>query len=244
MRLVPPVLVRQSIAIATRRCGSASAALPRCRPARDLELASFLQDKTRPLECSPKGGGGSRMTEPTRPVGPTLVLVAGEREGTARWLEEVFAPHGFAVFQAVNGRDALARAHATQPDAIFIDAVLPDMSGLELCRLLREDPRITPATPMLITTPHSPTREQRLAALRAGAWDCIGRARDPDELVLKLEAAMGAKRDADRARAEGLVDPSSGLYNRQGVARRAVELGSQAFRQRSALACVVFAVDL
>jgi len=184
------------------------------------------------------------MTEPTRPVGPPLVLVAGEREETARWLEEVLAPHGFAVFQAVTGRDALARAHATQPDAIFIDAVLPDMSGLELCRLLREDPRITPATPMLITTPHSPTREQRLAALRAGAWDCIGRARDPDELVLKLEAAMGAKRDADRARAEGLVDPSSGLYNRQGVARRAVELGSLAFRQRSALACVVFAVDL
>jgi DNA-binding response OmpR family regulator len=183
------------------------------------------------------------MTEPTRPAGPTLVLVAGEREGTARWLEEVLAPHGFAVFQAVNGRHALARAHGTQPDAIFIDAVLPDMSGLELCRLLREDPRITPATPLLVTTPHVPTRDQRLAALRAGAWDCIGRATDPEELVLKLQASMRAKLDADRARAEGLVDPGSGLYNRQGVARRAVELGSQAFRQRSALACVVFAID-
>jgi PleD family two-component response regulator len=184
------------------------------------------------------------MTEPNRLAGPSLVLVAGEREGTARWLEGILAPHGFAVFQAVNGRHALARAHGTQPDAIFMDAVLPDMSGLELCRLLREDPRVTPATPLLITTPHVPTREQRLAALRAGAWDCIGRATDPDELVLKLEAAMRAKLDADRARAEGLVDPGSGLYNRQGVARRAVELGSQAFRQRSALACVVFAVDL
>src|SRR5260370_28512395 len=134
------------------------------------------------------------MTEPTPRAAAPRVLVAGEREGTAHWLEEVLAPHGFAVFQAVNGRDALARAHATQPDAIFIDAVLPDMSGLELCRLLREDPRITPATPMLITTPHSPTREQRLGALRAGAWDCSGRASDPDELVLKLEAAIGAKR--------------------------------------------------
>src|SRR5260370_5275483 len=139
------------------------------------------------------------MTEPTRPAGPPLVLVAGEREGTARWLEEVLAPHGFAVFQAVNGRHALARAHATQPDAIFIDAVLPDMSGLELCRLLREDPRITPATPMLITTPHSPTREQRLAALRADARDCIGRATHPDQLGLTLEGALGAKLAADPA---------------------------------------------
>jgi len=184
------------------------------------------------------------MTEGGRSAGPPLVLVAGEREGTARWLEEVLAPHGFAVFQALNGRHALARAHGTQPDAIFIEAVLPDMSGLELCRLLREDPRVADSTPMLVTTPHPPTREQRLAALRAGAWDCIGRATDPDELVLKLEAYMRAKLDADRARAEGLVDPGSGLYNRQGMARRVVELGSQAFRQRAALACVVFAIDL
>jgi diguanylate cyclase (GGDEF)-like protein len=172
------------------------------------------------------------------------VLVAGEREGTTRWLEGILAPHGFAVFQALNGRHALARAQATQPDAIFIEAVLPDMSGLELCRLLQEDPRVVGSTPMLLTTPHTPTREQRVAALRAGAWECIGRAADPEELVLKLEAYMRAKLDADHAREEGLVDPGTGLYNRQGMARRAVELGSQAFRQRGALACVVFAVDL
>ena len=184
------------------------------------------------------------MTEQTRPAGPPLVLAAGDREGTARWLEEILAPHGFAVFQALNGRHAIARAQGTQPDVIFVDAVLPDMSGLELCRVLREDPRVSASTPLLITTPHVPTRDQRLAALRAGAWDCIGRATDPDELVLKLEAYMRAKVDADRDRAEGLVDPGSGLYNRQGMARRAVELGSQAFRQRGALACVVFAVDL
>ena len=139
---------------------------------------------------------------------------------------------------------ALARAHGTQPDVIFIDAVLPDMSGLELCRVLREDPRIADGTPILITTPHAPTREQRVAGLRAGAWDCLVRLTDPEELVLRLDAYLRAKRDADRARAEGLVDPVTGLYNRQGMARRAVELGSQAFRQRGALACVVLAVDL
>ena len=184
------------------------------------------------------------MTERTRAAGPPLVLVAGDREGTVRWLEEVLAPNGFAVFQALDGRGAFARARGTQPDVIFIETVLPDMSGLELCRLLREDPRVSDSTPILVTTPHVPTREQRVAAMRAGAWECIGRATDPEELVLKLEAYLRAKLDADRARAEGLVDPGSGLYNRQGMARRAIELGSQAFRQRGALACVVFAVDL
>src|SRR5205807_1370530 len=48
----------------------------------------------------------------------------------------------------------------------------------------------------------------------------------------------------DRARAEGLLDPITGLYNRQGLARRARELGSQAFREHGALACVVIALDV
>jgi diguanylate cyclase (GGDEF)-like protein len=170
--------------------------------------------------------------------------VVGDRDGNARWLEQVLAPNGFAVLQSPDARHALARARGTQPDAICIDAVLPDMSGLELCRLLRQDPRVWNSTPILITTPHAPTLEQRVAAMRAGAWECIGRPTNPEELILKIGAFMRAKLDADRARAEGLLDPATGLYNRQGMARRARELGSHAVRQHGALACVAFALDL
>jgi len=88
------------------------------------------------------------------------------------------------------------------------------------------------------------SRAQRLAALRAGAWECITPPHDADEILLKLGAYVRAKLDADRARAEGLLDSVTGLYNRQGLARRARELGSQAFREHAPLACVVLAVDL
>src|SRR5213078_2312102 len=57
-------------------------------------------------------------------------------------------------------------------------------------------------------------------------------------------AYVHAKLDADRARTEGLLDAETGLYNRQGLARRARELGSQAFREHGPLACVVLALDL
>ncbi len=186
------------------------------------------------------------MTESERakPASLPLVLVVGDPAGTARWLEEILAPNGFAVLLAADARHALLRARGTQADAICIDAVLPDMSGLELCRLLRQDPRVWESTPILITTPHAPTLEQRVAAMRAGAWECVGRPMDAEELVLKIDAYMRAKLDADRARAEGLLDPATGLYNRQGMARRARELGSEAFRQHGALACVAFALDL
>src|SRR5439155_1248235 len=84
----------------------------------------------------------------------------------------------------------------------------------------------------------------RLAALRAGAWECITPPHDADEILLKIGAYVHAKLDADRARTEGLLDAVTGLYNRQGLARRARELGSQAFREHGPLACVVLALDI
>jgi diguanylate cyclase (GGDEF)-like protein len=61
--------------------------------------------------------------------------------------------------------------------------------------------------------------------------------------MLKANAYVRAKRDADRMYAEGLIDPQTGLYNRQGLARRARELAAQAFREHRALACIVLAID-
>ncbi len=173
-----------------------------------------------------------------------LALVVGDEEGSAARIENLLSANGFAVLRTPTGQYALARARTTNPDVIVIDAVLSDMSGLELCRTLVEDPRVARSTPLLVTTPHNPTREQRIEALRAGAWECIGPATDGVELTLKLSAHMRAKLDADRSRAQGLLDPATGLYNRQGMARRVQELGSQAFREHGSLACVVLALDL
>lgn len=184
------------------------------------------------------------MTQSGPSAGLPLALVAGEEDGSAGWIEDGLSSNGFAVLRTPTGQYAITRARTTNPDVILTEAVLPDMSGLELCRTLREDPRISKSTPLLVTTPHTPTREQRIEALRAGAWECLGRGTDPTELVLKLRALMRAKLDADRARAEGLLDASTGLYNRQGMARRVQEMGSQAFREHGSLACVVLALDL
>src|SRR6266508_5248714 len=143
--------------------------------------------------------GGHAMTESGPSAGLPLALVAGEEEGSAGWIEDALGSNGFAVLRTPTGQHASARARTTNPDVILMEAVLPDMSGLELCRSLREDPRISKSTPLLVTTPHTPTREQRIEALRAGAWECIGRETDGTELVLKLRALMRAKLDAAAA---------------------------------------------
>jgi len=113
------------------------------------------------------------------------------------------------------------------------------MDGLEVCQQLRSA-RISDSTPIIVTTTAKPGRSERLAALRAGAWDYLGHPLDSEELVLRFDAFVRAKHDADRARQEGLIDAVTGLYSMAGLARRARELGSQAYRQGSPLACVVF----
>jgi PleD family two-component response regulator len=186
------------------------------------------------------------MTERYSP-GPTaglpLVLLAGDGQDATRWLKNLLEGAGYAVLQERSANHALERARSTDPDVLLVDQVLPDMPGVELCRALRADPRVSSSTPILLTLQEPATRAERLAALRAGAWECIAPPHDADEILLKIGAYVHAKLDADRARAEGLLDSATRLYNRQGLARRARELGAQAYRDHGALACVVLAFD-
>lgn len=183
------------------------------------------------------------MTEPRTSEELSLALLADHRDERTEWLVRVLEEGGYAVLRERAAVHARERARTAQPELIIIAADLPDTGGIELCRMLRGDPRISTSTPILCTLAEATSRAQRLEALRAGAWDCIVPPHDRDELLVKLNAYVQAKREADRARAEGLTDSQTGLYNRQGLARRARELASQAFREHAALACVVLALD-
>lgn len=184
------------------------------------------------------------MTERTARSHPPLVLIANGQEWHTRSLESILGPHGYAVVRAYTGKQALERARSAQPDLVIIEAELPDLDGIEVCRQLRNEPVIGASTPILVTSPSHPTRQQRLGALRAGAWEYLTLPLDGEELQLRLDAYMRAKYEADRAREESLLDETSGLYNIRGLARRARELGSQAFRHEQSFACVVFSPDL
>jgi diguanylate cyclase (GGDEF)-like protein len=184
------------------------------------------------------------MTDRISADGLPLALLADDREERTRWLARLLEEAGYAVLREHTARHTLERGRAAQPDLIIIGGDLPDMPGIELCRVLRGDARITRGTPIFLAPPEPGTREQRLAALREGAWEFITPPHDPDEIVLKANAYVRSKLESDRTRLEGLLDPQTGLYNHHGLARRARELASQAFREHSALACVALILDL
>jgi PleD family two-component response regulator len=177
------------------------------------------------------------------PTASPLVLIANDQEWSARSLESILGPNGYAVVRAYTGQQALERARTSQPDIIILDAQMPDIHGFEVCRALRSDPRFSSTTPIVITTSGPSGRTQRLEAYRAGAWEFLGQPLDGEALLLKLHTFLQSKRQVDLLREENLLDSGTGLYNMRGLARRAREIGSDAIRRREALACVVFAPE-
>lgn len=175
---------------------------------------------------------------------PPLVLIANDYEWSGRSLETVLTPRGYAVVRAFTGTQALQAARTSQPDAIIVEERLPDFGGIALCSRLREDGLVTKSTPILVTSSGRLTHEQVVAAYAAGAWDVCHYPLDAEILALRLGTFIAAKRDADRARDESLIDPSTGFYNIRGLVRRGREMAAEALRGRTPLACLAVAPSI
>jgi PleD family two-component response regulator len=180
------------------------------------------------------------MTEAGLTQRPPLILLANEHEWAARSLETILGPHGYAVLRAYTGRQLLGLVRSAQPDLIMVDVRLPDMRGVDVCRALRDDPHFPEETPIIFTSSGTPERDERLEAFRAGAWEIVSQPLDAEVLLLKLDAYMRGKRAVDRLRDESLLDQATGLYNMQGMVRRAREMSADAQRLHAPISCVAF----
>ena len=124
---------------------------------------------------------------------PVDLLIASTHEWTSRSLATILAPHGYVVAKTFNRAQTLKRISGNPPDALIIDEQLPDGDGYSLCRELSQESLISPSTPIFLALPRSPTRRDRVAALRAGAWACLGEPVDAEELMAMLDVYVPAK---------------------------------------------------
>src|SRR5882672_6468559 len=121
---------------------------------------------------------------------PPLILIAANPEHS---LAGVLEGEHYAVVQVHTGTLALEWVRDVRPDVIILDADLPDMSGIDACRLLHSDLRIGHTVPTLILALHKPTPEQRVAALRAGVWDFLSYPPDPGARSADVACARGTR---------------------------------------------------
>jgi DNA-binding response OmpR family regulator len=173
-----------------------------------------------------------------------LALLVSSGVWINRALESTLQPLGYRAVSVSTGTELLERAPALGPDVILVDANLQDTNSVTVCRALRRNAILSWNVPIIMLTSNSDTKQQRLAALEAGATDCLNMTLNAEELALKLDAMMRVKLETDRRLEESGVNPSSGLYTVRGLERRARELTNDAFRRHAPLACLALGIEV
>jgi len=121
------------------------------------------------------------------PVPGVRVLVADDEQDLVAILKKVLEEEGHTVVTATNGREALAVADREQPDLILVDLTMPDISGLEVLRSLREH---DPDSRVIIMTAFA-TAETAVEAMRQGALDYLIKPFSLEELKIQVRRVAG-----------------------------------------------------
>lgn len=129
----------------------------------------------------------------------------------------------YETMQASTGAEALKLARAERPGAILLDMTLPDISGIDLCRALRQDPR-TRQVPIIALTA-SVDADLRIAMLKAGADDVLSKPFDELILLARLRSLLRARAAMEELRVggmEGTFGMAEAAEGFEGAARIAV----------------------
>lgn len=113
------------------------------------------------------------------------ILIIEDEPKIARWLAALLEQAKFSVVTAVDGATGLRLAETERPDVVLLDLMLPDMDGLDVCRIIRQrsDVLILMLTARIDET-------DRLIGLEMGADDYITKPFNPREVIARIRAFL------------------------------------------------------
>jgi two-component system phosphate regulon response regulator PhoB len=158
---------------------------------------------------------GSQSAAP--PAGDDLVLVVDDEEDIRRLLSFNLGEAGFRVEAVETGGEGLTAAGRLKPSVVVLDLMLPDLSGMEVCRRLRADDAVADAAILMLTARGD--EYDRVLGFEVGADDYVVKPFSVRELVMRVRglarraaerrAARGSRDEGKRLRWRGLeMDPS------------------------------------
>jgi DNA-binding response OmpR family regulator len=125
---------------------------------------------------------------------PTALIVEDEPEAN-RLLALLVQLRGYQTRSAFTGDEALEMVRQSRPDIVFLDLMLPDTNGYDVCRALKST-RTTNLIPVVMVTARI-EEENRLLSYRVGANDYVSKPYTPDEIYDAMSAADCWKRSIE-----------------------------------------------
>jgi class 3 adenylate cyclase len=122
---------------------------------------------------------------------PAKILVVDDTPRNVKLVADLLAVKGYGVVTAGSGREALIKLETAQPDLVLLDIVMPEMSGYEVCRMIRENPA-TAMLPVVLVTALDPA-EERVKGIEAGADDFLTKPINQAELLARVKSLLRIK---------------------------------------------------
>jgi len=116
------------------------------------------------------------------------ILVVDDEPEAVELVEFNLKQAGYDVVTAVDGTEALKKARTVLPGLVLLDLMLPEVDGLEVCKMLRRDPA-TAGIPIIMVTAKA-AEIDRILGLELGADDYITKPFSPRELVLRVKKML------------------------------------------------------
>lgn len=119
------------------------------------------------------------------------ILVADDEPHVIELVRVTLEDNRVRVFEAEDGERALAIAEALEPDLVLLDVHLPDLSGLEVCRLLRKHPQLASTKIVMLTA--AAQQDDIARGFSAGATDYLTKPFSPVRLLSLVERLMSRR---------------------------------------------------
>jgi len=116
---------------------------------------------------------------------PARVLVVDDEPAILATMAPLLRSRGYEVSTAMSGKAALESVERLDPDLVVLDLGLPDLDGVEVCRLLRDGR----STPIIVLSARG-AESDKVAALDAGADDYVTKPFGAEELLARVRVAL------------------------------------------------------
>lgn len=185
---------------------------------------------------------------------PTI-LIADDEQINRALLKRRLEREGYHVLTARNGSEAVRQTKEARPDLVLMDVMMPEMDGLDACRLIKED-EATHSIPIIFLSARDET-EMKVSGLSLGADDYISKPFEAEELIARVHVAIRLKRERDQLRTDAeeaslraeqaqeraMTDQLTGLLNRYGLQHTLARENAEARRYNRPLSCVLIDID-
>jgi DNA-binding response OmpR family regulator len=117
------------------------------------------------------------------------ILVADDNENIRETLTAILEDAGHAVWTAQNGAEALRKVREISPDILILDIMMPELSGYEVCRIIKKDPDLKKTFVLMLSAKGQADEQER--GKEVGADEYIVKPFNPIELLARINNYTG-----------------------------------------------------